>query len=76
MKLQNIRPLLYRLTYFKYVDGEDKFPNLSLDKSQYVYHILLLEKGTLDVHVGGKTERIKAGDALYLLPGDIYRLLP
>jgi AraC-like DNA-binding protein len=26
--------------------------------------------------VGGKTERIKAGDALYLLPGDIYRLLP
>ena len=76
MKIQNIRPLLYRLSYFKYVDGEDKFPNLSLDKSQYVYHILLLEKGTLDVYVGGKTERIKAGDALYLLPGDIYRLLP
>lgn len=76
MKIQSIRPLLYHLYYFKYVDGDHKFPKISLDKSQYVYRILLLDKGALDVCVGGKTERIKAGDALYLLPGDTYRLLP
>jgi len=76
MKIQNIRPLIYRLSYFKYLSADNKYPRLSLDKSQYVYRILLIDKGELDVCVGRKTERIKAGDALYLLPGEIYRLLP
>ena len=76
MKIQSIRPILYHLSYFSYVDGDHKFPNLSLDKSQYVYRILLIDKGALDVYVGGKAERVKAGDALYLLPGEAYRLLP
>lgn len=76
MKIQNIHPLIYRLSYFKYSDADNKYPKISLDKSQYVYRILLIDKGELDVCVGGKTERIKAGEALYLLPGEIYRLLP
>ena len=76
MKIQNIRPLIYRLSYFKYLDADNKYPRISLDKSQYVYRILLIDKGSLDVCVGGKKERIRAGEALYLLPGDIYRLLP
>ena len=76
MKVQNIRPLLYHLSYFNYVEDEHKYPRVSLDKSQYVYRILIIDKGALDVYVGGKTERIKAGEAIYLLPGDIYRLLP
>jgi len=76
MKIQSIRPFLYNLSYFKYVDGDHKCPKISFDKSQYVYRILLIDKGALDVCIGGKTERIKAGDALYLLPGEIYRLLP
>ena len=76
MKIQNVRPLIYRLFYFNYIDADNKYPGLSLDKSQYVYRLLLIDKGSLDVSVGGKTERIKAGDALYLLPGEIYRLIP
>ncbi len=76
MKIQNIRPLIYRLSYFKYLEADNKYPRLSFDKSHYVYRILLIDKGELDVCVGGKTERIKAGEALYLLPGEIYRLLP
>ncbi len=76
MKIQNARPLIYRLFYFNYMDADNKFPGLSLEKSQYVYHVLLIDKGALDVCVGGKTERIKAGDALYLLPGERYRLIP
>lgn len=76
MKAHSIRPVLYRLSYFSYTEGEHKYPRLSLDKSQYVYRILAIEKGSLDVSFCGKTERIKSGDALYLLPGEVYRLIP
>ena len=76
MKVQSIRPLLYRLSYFTYVDGDHKCPKISFDKSQYVYRVLLIDKGSLNVSFGGKTERVNAGDALYLLPGEVYRLLP
>ena len=76
MKIQKINPLLYHISYFKYVDGDYKYPKISFDKSQYVYRILLVDKGELDVCVDGKTEHIRAGDALYLLPGETYRLLP
>lgn len=76
MKIQSICPTLLNLFYFKYTAGEHKYSKISFDKSQYVYRIILIDKGTLDVCVGGKTERLKAGDALYLLPGEIYRLLP
>ena len=76
MRIQNIRPLLHHISYFKYVIGEYRYPKISLEKSQYVYHILLIDKGKLDVCVGGKTERIAAGEAVYLLPGEVYRLLP
>ena len=76
MKAQSIRPVLYRLSHFSYTEGEHKYPRFSLDKSQYIYRILAIEKGSLDVSFCGKTERIKAGDALYLLPGEVYRLIP
>lgn len=76
MKVKSIDPSLYHISYFKYVSGEYKYSKISFDKSQYVYRILLIDKGALDVYVGGKTERIMAGDALYLLPGETYRLLP
>ena len=76
MKINDICPSLYHLSYFKYVDREHKYPRISYEKSQYAYHIILLEKGTVDISVGGKTIRIEAADALYLLPGDVYRILP
>ena len=76
MKVQNIRPLLYHLSYFNYVEEEHKYPRVCLDKSQYVYRMLVIDKGALDVYVNEKTEHLESGDALYLLPGEIYRLLP
>lgn len=76
MKLENICPTLQNLFHFKYEVGGQTRPKMSSYKSQYVYHILLIDKGKLDVFVRGKTERIKAGDAVYLLPGEVYRLLP
>lgn len=76
MRTQKINPWLYHISYFRYVDGDYKYPKISFDKSQYVYRILIVDQGALDVCVCGKTERVKAGDALYLLPGEVYRLLP
>lgn len=76
MKLQSICPSLYRLGYFKYEDGKRQYPKLSFEKSQYVYHIISVETGAFDVLINGKCERAEAGDVLYLLPGDIYRILP
>ncbi|MBQ9132733.1 MAG: helix-turn-helix transcriptional regulator [Clostridia bacterium] len=76
MEIQSICPLLYRLSYFKYVNGAQEHSKISRAKSQYGYHILLIDKGTLDVCFGNKKAQIKAGDALYLLPGEVYRLLP
>ena len=76
MKIQDIRPTLQNLVYFKYeADGQHR-PKLSAYKSQYAYHVLLLDRGRLDVFVNGRIERIKPGDAVYLLPGEVYRLLP
>ncbi|MBE6601822.1 MAG: AraC family transcriptional regulator [Ruminococcaceae bacterium] len=76
MKIQSICPTLQNIVYFKYEAKEQRSPKITSYKSQYVYHVLLVDKGELDVFVRGNTERIKAGDALYLLPGEIYRLLP
>ena len=69
MKIRSIRPLLYSLSHFNYVDGDHKYQNISMEKSQYVYRIILLDKGELDVCVGKRKSRIEQGDALYLLPG-------
>ena len=76
MKAQSICPSLYRLAYFKYVAKEQTYPKLPLEKSQYVYHMISVESGTFDVTVNGSTARVEAGDLLYLLPGDVYRILP
>lgn len=76
MKIQKIRPMLYRIAYFEHIEKEHKRPRIALDKTQYAYHLLLIDRGTLEVCIGERREKIKAGDALYLLPGEVYRLLP
>jgi AraC-like DNA-binding protein len=76
MNIQSICPSLYNISYFKYADGRSKYPKISFEKSQYVYRVLLIEQGSLEVFMRGKVERLEAGDALYLLPGEVYRLLP
>ena len=76
MKLNNISPSLYNFSYFKYVDAENKYPKISFEKSQYVYRIISVAEGSFDVLINGKKERLEAGDAVYLLPGEVYRILP
>lgn len=75
MKIQNILPTLYQLHYFKYIAKEGK-DSISFEKSQYIYRILMIEKGHLSVCINGRTEQIQTGDVMYLLPGDIYSLFP
>ena len=75
MKIQNIFPTLYQLHYFKYIAEEGK-NSISLEKSQYIYRILVIEKGQLRICINGRSEQVQAGDVIYLLPGDIYSLFP
>lgn len=76
MKIQDISPVLHNLVYFQYESGERSYPKITSYKSQYAYHVLLISKGRLDVFVGDRLEHVKAGDAVYLLPGEVYRLMP
>ena len=76
MKINNICPSLYHLSHFKHIERENKYPKISFEKSQYSYRIILLEYGIVDVLICGEVLRIEAPDALYLLPGDVYSLLP
>ena len=76
MKIQDISPVLHNLVYFQYESGERSYPKITSYKSQYAYHVLLISKGRLDVFVGDRLEHVKAGDAVYLLPGEVYRLAP
>lgn len=76
MKTTDILPELYNLSYFKYVHGERKYSRLSLEKTQYSYRFIAVGDGRLTVSCAGKTEEMVAGDVLYLLPGDSYRIIP
>lgn len=76
MKLQDLCPKLYNLYNFHYSHRERKYGRLSFEKTQYSYRLLCVDKGYLDVCFDGKTERLRAGDVLFLAPGTVYRLLP
>ena len=76
MKITDILPELYNLSYFKYVHGERKYSRLSLEKTQYSYRFITVGEGRLTVSCAGRTEEMCAGDILYLLPGESYRINP
>lgn len=76
MKITDILPELYNLSYFKYVYGERKYSRLSLEKTQYSYRFITVGEGRLTVSCAGRTVQMCAGDILYLLPGESYRINP
>ena len=76
MRLCEIEPIMRHLFYFTYRQGVCEYKKISFEKTQYTYRFLFVDKGALDVTIDGKTERIGAGDLLFLTPGDRYRLLP
>ena len=76
MRIQDISPVFYTLHSFKYQHREQTYKKLSLWKSQYVYRFLYVEKGALKVRLGDRTESMREGDLLYLVPGEPYLLLP
>jgi AraC-like DNA-binding protein len=76
MEVKNVLPIVYNVAYFKHVEGSLPLKKLSYDKTQYSYRFIIVEEGFVDVFVGGKIKRLYAKDALYLLPGESYRLLP
>lgn len=76
MEVKNVSPIVYNVAYFKHVEGSLAIKRLSYDKTQYCYRFIIVEEGYLDVFAFGKTTRLYAKDALYLLPGESYRLLP
>ena len=49
MKIQSICPTLQNMVYFQYESGGQQRPKLSSYKSQYAYHILLIDKGKLRI---------------------------
>lgn len=76
MKIKEINPEILSIAYFKYDNNLQITPRLSLEKTQYSYRFIAVSDGYVDVCFDNKTERLLSGDALYLLPGENYKLLP
>ncbi len=72
MKL--LAPHLYGV--FRLAFGPDALARASLsrEKSQYVYRFLVLAEGELFARLGRERLLLRAGDLLYLPPGERYRL--
>lgn len=76
MKISETSPILYGLHSFRYTVGTRQYGRLSEPKSQYVYRLIYLWEGALDLELNGRLTHCRASDAVYLTPSDRYRLLP
>ena len=76
MTLCELTPVMRRLFYFAYQHTGEKNKKISYEKTQYTYRFLYVNEGFFDVYVSGKTQRLAAGDLLFLTPKERYRLLP
>ena len=72
--MMSLAPHLYSAFLLAY--GRDALARASLsrEKTQYVYRFLVLAEGELRVFLGGGRTLLRAGDLLYLPPGERYRL--
>ena len=64
---------MHTLTYGR--DG-GRYRRLSDGKTQEVHRLLYVERGELSVEIAGVRSTASAGDVLYLVPGEVYRLWP
>ena len=72
--MEAITPYLYSVHRFSYGKQNSGRTTLTREKTQYVYRILLFEEGEAEVALGGRRLFCRAGDFLYLPPGERYRL--
>lgn len=71
--IADIAPVLYGLHY---IHRSRSYLRLDAEKSHYVYRFLCLCDGEIDASIGGRRVSLRAGELLYLLPGESYRLFP
>ena len=76
MRMIEATPVLYHLYRYHYRVGEQEHGRISYEKTQYVYRVLYLAFGSLSVRYQEREEPLRPGDALYLVPGEYYRLMP
>ena len=76
MRILDTYPVLYCAYPFKYVWQSEKYPRLSLPKTQYTYRFIYFAEGEAAICVNGQTQHCKAGDVVFLIPGSTYRILP
>ena len=66
----------YGVQGYHYSPHKQNVPRLQDLKSQYVYRLMVITEGRLTVTLGRERLSCKAGDLLYLPPGEVYRLEP
>ena len=72
--METITPHLYSVHRFSYGKQNSGRMTLTREKTQYVYRLLIFEEGEAEAVLGGRRFFCRAGDFLYLPPGERYRL--
>ena len=72
MKCCDLSPAFYSISSYKYFFHEDSKARSDAVKSQYVYRCLYFTEGEVSVRLDGDSFAIKAGDLLFLVPGEEY----
>ncbi len=72
MKSCDISPEFYSVSSYNCFFSEKSAKNMSQLKTQYVYRALYFTNGAVEINIGGETETCRAGDVLFLVPGEEY----
>ena len=72
MKLADISPVVYNVAGFTSCKAT---PNNEAEKTAYTYRLMYIASGSCGLVLGGNSQDLRAGDLLYLLPGERYRIL-
>lgn len=75
MKCCDLSPHFYSISSYKYSPEANGLSSMGAVKTQYVYRCLFFTEGSVTVGIGGESVECKAGDLLYLVPGEDYRFL-
>ena len=76
MKLCDIQPRFLNLQRFNYRVGDRRYTRITSKKTQYSYRFMYVDAGRLSIELCGVVHKLRAGDLVYILPGDEYRLEP
>lgn len=76
MRLCDVQVRFLNLQRFNYRVGDRRYTRICNKKSQYSYRFMYVEAGRLSIELCGVSHRLRAGDLVYILPGDEYRLEP